>query len=315
MIFVLSTGRCGSMTITSVLSQFTGVECYHEPEPKLAKEAYDYLTGRMRRAELADLLRQTRRARMPGNIYAESNQKLSYMVDALLEAFPAARFIWLVRNGLDVVASLEHRRTYRRTRGEWNVYRLRGDELGDVDPRQWRRMTAFAKCCWYWRWTNERIERDLEAAGADYIVVKLEELADNIGAIGEWLGIPAHGVTVPVANAHAGRVSGAEYWDRRQRRDFADWCGPIMDELYPGWRARLVLNAGKTFRNELLSLLSYRTWTGRMLRTAGAVLPESVRRGVAAKLQGKGVANFEYKGEKAQLDNASAAQARDPVDS
>lgn len=289
--FVVSTGRSGTTTMAHVLSALPGVQCVHEQEPFLVREAWEYLAGRIHNDYLVERLQATRGPSANGKIWGESNQKLSFMTRPLAQAFPQAKFIWLVRNGADVVASFEHRRTYRRTRGEWNVYRPSGDVAGDVPPDEWRRMSPFAKCCWYWAFTNRRIKEDLGEAGRPWMLVRLETLATQLTALGRFLGtcVPAS-FDVPTANPNRGTVTQWRYWDRIQRREFRHHCGQMMDELYPGWS--LDVSKSEVLRNEVLAQMSYRRPFGKSLRIVTPLVPKPLAGSVRRLLAGHGVLNF-----------------------
>ena len=202
--------------------------CVHEPEPALVKEARAYVRGQLPREDLVLLLRKTRQSADPSLRYGESNARLSFMIDALMEAFPDASFVWLIRNGMATVASFLARPFYRddipqsaprRTdRGE---YRLRADEVGDMSAEQWRKLSPFAKTCWAWNWQNRKIQRDLERLHPKWMFVRLEDLSSRLGEIASFLGTHAPpGVSVPVSNVAVTTVTRYSWWDRGQRSQF-----------------------------------------------------------------------------------------------
>ncbi|MFW6061338.1 MAG: hypothetical protein ACOC93_00870 [Planctomycetota bacterium] len=299
-LFVLSTGRSGSKTIAQTVDTLPGWYGVHEPEPKLVPEAHAYLTGQMDSAELVSLLQRTRRSPDRALRYAESNQKLSFMIAPLVEAFPNASFLWMVRNGLDAVASWENLLAYRgekhgvaRRNSEWTKYRLCGDEVGDVPAGQWKRMSPFARNCWYWNYTNRKIQEDLTRLGARWMMIRLEDLPQQVPELCRFLDAPQPAdLRVPVANRAVRKVSKAQYWDHRQRKEFESICGELMDELYPGWPNRMRYPAGTKLRNEALALLSYRTRTGRLLRTVAGWIPQPALRPIRRRLEGRGVLNY-----------------------
>jgi len=294
MFFVLSTGRSGSTTIARALSQVPGVLCKHEPTPTLIEEAKEYVEGRMPRDQIVALLRETRVPPGGDLCYGESNYTLAFLADALVEAFRRAHYIWLVRNGLNVVASFEHRRTYR---GMQNIHGQNmpcGDKVGDMSAERWQAMTPFARCCWRWSWTNGRIRQVLERADARRFYVRLEDLQDRFDELAGFLGIRSPAAPkVPVANAARSAVTRFRYWDSGQRRSFKEICGPLMDDLYPGWKDLFVFGRGQRLRNELLAQLSYRRATGRALRHVGRlVLPPAVRGPFRRLFAGRGLLDY-----------------------
>jgi hypothetical protein len=267
----------------------------------LIEEARAYLRKQLGQQELVALLRQTRRSDVPGVRYGESNQRLSYIVDALHVAFPQAQFIWLIRRGIEVVTSWQKRRRYQDGVDEevpqtsrWRLNRIRGDEVGAMNKAEWVRMSAFAQTCWYWTWTNRKIQHDLALSGARWMVVKLEELDARKTDVAKFLGADCGDLLdVPVANRSKTQTTTTRWWDGRQRREFEYHCGELMDEFYPGWRAELALPFWQKFCNEALAHLSTRRATGRMLRRVGSIVPHPMLSPLRRALSGRGVLQYE----------------------
>ena len=68
------------------------------------------------------------------------------LIGILGRVLPEAKYVWLVRDGRDVVASTTARGWYdaEYTSGVWGEYRLRGDAVGEVGTAVWDAMTPFA---------------------------------------------------------------------------------------------------------------------------------------------------------------------------
>ena len=220
------------------------------------------------------------------------------MIDALQDAFPEASFLWLVRNGVDTVASYT-RRAYREDEIElsefssipkdWVRYRIQGDEVGAMTEGEWRSLDCFARNCWYWAWTNEKIRKDLQTIGARWMLVRLEDFADQAEAIASFLGVELPGkVAIPVLHITCWReVIKAKFWDHGQRASFEQFCSPMMDQLYPGWRSALEITRWINVRNELVSVLNPRYRFGRFLGKMFRRFPESVQRPFRKLLDGR----------------------------
>ena len=281
-IFVLCTGRSGSTSIASLLNKFPGISCFHEPTPYLAYEVRAYLNGEIPRHKLVALLKATRGSPEHGIIYSESNQKLSYIVDVIQEAFPGSVFLWLIRNGLDVVASYYSRGAYRNDEMElfpnpssWVKHRIRGYEVSEMSEEDWNSLDFFTRNCWYWSWTNKKIKNDLIRMKAKWLLVRLEDLDVMVEKIATFLGfstvklpqMPKLNVSIP------GKIAKVNYWDRSQRKNFIRFCGELMDELYPGWQDAFNLNRWQIYRNEFLSLFSARYTFGRHVQKTLKRLP------------------------------------------
>lgn len=253
MFFVLGTGRCGTLSLANTLLEQCRCVCLHEPEPSLIEQGPGFRYGEVGAEDVASLLRMSRLPVLNGKPYGEANQNLALVIPVLTELYPDARYLWVVRDARDVVASAMGRGWYSE-RGiggrsvdastalqrRWIEHRIRGDRCGDVDPDAWARMEAFDKCCWYWAYLNRTLEQDLVAnvASSQWRQVRLEDLHTELDTIIEWLGLdrvqaggPAH------HNRATYRRYGADEWTPAQWEVFARWCGPLMDRLYPEWRS------------------------------------------------------------------------------
>jgi hypothetical protein len=251
MYFVVSTGRSGTKTLATLLSLTGGCVCMHEPFPQLIMESSAYRYGTISDVELLDLLRETRSPHVDGSIYCESNQTLSLIIPLLSEAFPEARFLWLIRNGLDMVASAYAKQWYsghseNHDRYEdcppieraWIDGRIRGDQCGDMSPDAWRRLDRFRRCCWYWDYVNRTIEDDLTQYAANrFELLRLEDLNERLPELLSWMGLKA--TITPVAKrTNVGKRKPYPWteWSDAQRAAFEATCGELMDRLYPAWR-------------------------------------------------------------------------------
>lgn len=256
MFFVLSTGRAGSRTISNLLSQCSDALCLHEPVPYLVEETAAYRYGELPLESLVAQLRETRPQQMGGRTYGESNNRLSLAVPALVEAFPDARFIWLTRDGRDVVASGHQRGWFDSTRIRdtvWERNRLRADHLGEMSNEKWEELPPFDRVCWLWNRTNEIIRDDLNTLDPDrWRHVRLEDLDHpTLDDLAEFLEISAPANwAIPQLNARTttpnatdtranrvARVIDSREWNDSQSSIFTSWCGDLMDLIYSGWQA------------------------------------------------------------------------------
>jgi hypothetical protein len=252
MFFIVSTGRSGSQTIARVLSQSQDCICLHEPEPVLVKEATLYHYGLLSDKMMKAILLSTRTPTLHGKIYGESNQKLSTLIPVLAEAFPEAQFIWLVRDGRDVVASTYYAREWYKPIDEivdrpepftiqlkeWTWYRLRGDLTGDMSTPEWETLTRFEKNCWLWTRTNEIIQAHLRKLPQErQMLVRLETLFQQLPDICRFVGIqmPLQ-IRHTTYNVSPVRPISWTEWSEEQKVAFERWCGDMMDHLYPKWR-------------------------------------------------------------------------------
>lgn len=249
-LFVISTGRSGTTSLARTLTLVGNLDCLHEPAPELILESSGYRHGTTSAETVRRLLLQTRRAEC-GQRYCESNQTMALLIPEIVGAFADAAFVWLIRDGRDVVASAMQKQWYtghseNHERYEdcppieraWIDGRIRGDLCGEVAPAAWRAMSRFEKCCWYWSYVNRTIAEDLAAhASTRFFRLHLERLNSQIGPLLGWLGLRT--VITPVAKVHNRAKRPPYHWSRwtaEERASFVRWCGRLMDEDYAGWR-------------------------------------------------------------------------------
>jgi hypothetical protein len=257
MFFVLNAGRSGSRAVAETLSQSPNCECRHEPYPQLARESVEYLYGQRTSEELVGILRDTRAPTVDGRIYGETNHRLSWLIRPLIEAFPDAQLVWLLRDGRDFVSSGYQRGWYDSDEGlhpsdDFRRFRPRGDRVRDCSANQWHEMSRFEKICWQWSFTNRTIQSELERARpADYRVVRIEFLGERLPELCDWLGIEPVDFVISRSNAREQRGEAAvdtpqrnvvdeiltwTQWSPEQRQAFERHCASMMDDRYPGWR-------------------------------------------------------------------------------
>jgi len=253
MFFVVTTGRSGSQTIARLLSQSPNCVCLHEPEPALVKEATLYEYGLIDTLTLRAILLSTRPKEIHSKVYGESNQKLSSLISLLAQIFPEAKFIWLVRDGRDVVAStyyargwyqsaaeldLDRGQPYKKSQRDWIWYRLRGDLLGEMSTVEWEALSRFDKNCWLWNHTNQIIQQQLHILPAErWMLVRLETLTSQLESLCNFIGIESP----PTSNLERHNASSRmpllwEEWPNIQRQSFEIRCGEMMNHLYPSWQ-------------------------------------------------------------------------------
>lgn len=238
MFFIVGTGRNGSTSIAELLSQSSDCICLHEPKPKLISEATNYLYDQSSHDDLKQLLLQTRPTTLEGKQYGESNHKLSTIIPVLQDTFPDAKFIWLIRDGRDVVASFYGRKSYNKTRNDiWEANRIRGDRAQAMSKFEWWKMSSFEKCCWYWSFMNTYIAKNLTSLGINYYFMKLENLEDEMEALCSFLKISSiSSNTIPHLNKSKNNIARTyDDWSLAQKKSFIQYCGSEMDKWYPDW--------------------------------------------------------------------------------
>jgi len=108
-IFVVSTGRAGSMMLARTLSRHPELLALHEPMPHLNAEAFVHWNGSQGSREILESIRR-KRDRLVGQVelnrmrYIESSHYCSHLIEELHQLY-GARFIHLHRDARDFVRS------------------------------------------------------------------------------------------------------------------------------------------------------------------------------------------------------------------
>ena len=225
--FVVGTGRCGTVTVTELLNRSPHIKAGHEVPPVLIREATQYANGELPHNVAVDLLR-----RSYDEFDVVVNHKLSTMIPAIKEAYPDAKFIWLVRRAPGFVASAIARKWYVSLRGTWEKNRLdwRADD-SRVTWRLWELMTQVDKCAWHWAHINKIIHVTLPLGNKRHIRIPIENLSGCVGELFDFVGAPLPENTEPgVLNR---TVSGKEVnLTEEDHRVIDYWTADLMKRYY-----------------------------------------------------------------------------------
>ena len=156
-VFVLSTGRCGTLTLAHLFKLALDVRVFHEPLPdlfflnsRLYQQPEDdsnivYLALHYARGILWDPLS------LSGKRYVETSHQTTFIVPWLHQLMPQARFLHLVRSPRSFARSA--------TRRGW--YTVPTATKRKISPRPgapaaagWDARDAFSKAVWYWNEVN-----------------------------------------------------------------------------------------------------------------------------------------------------------------
>lgn len=196
-VFTLSTGRCGTKTLSRILGLSTEVCSWHEPRPRLNQYLGTVYQNRYGGdVELHDILRNRffggrlyitndgRRVE-DGLVYSETNSWLTFWPFYLLRLFPDARFIHLIRRREDVAASAIKRARY-----------IRGnDTIVSPDIADWASRPSLERARWVWAMTNGYIREFLarEIPRQRRMLVESERLFEDVETsahIFDFVGVP-----------------------------------------------------------------------------------------------------------------------------
>ena len=171
MLFICSTGRSGSQTLARVLNEHPDITASHEPKLALVRLSTELAHGQKSvdqvRHELQVLYTHCSTISSGKRVYVESDQKLTNLAPILGELFPKAKFLWLIRDGRDFVASAtvrgwfdkeEHLAAHHRY--VFAEYRLKGPVVDEhIEAASWEAMATHERNCWYWAyWESPNTE-------------------------------------------------------------------------------------------------------------------------------------------------------------
>ena len=191
-VFVLSTGKCGTLTMQALLNLSENIFALHEPMPRLwhfcnrtfwqAGRVEDGATDVMVRGAREELIEV---ANSYGYLYAECAHRLSVYCYHLKRQFPLSKFIFVVRPMDEVVES-----SYN-----WGIFHPNDRYAeGRVRPREHTTWTRSQKLAWYWASLNEFVITFLEGLPRedwhflDFETLKTADVAE-LRRLYEWLDV------------------------------------------------------------------------------------------------------------------------------
>jgi hypothetical protein len=235
-VFILGSGRCGTLALAQSLATVGQVEVHHEYlfENILADAVLCFL-GRIPQQEMTRRLERLHGAAVhycQKPIWVDCSNALPWIIKPLNALFPDARFVHVVRNGRRVVSSFFHK--FERIMYPDDAVRILNDWLEGrypVEPppekKYWRpipvngmayygtfeSMDRFERLCYYWALINNHVRHEFESIDEERIArFRFEDLLSEriFGEFTEFIGIddaggPFNAMKRPV-NVHIPRT-------------------------------------------------------------------------------------------------------------
>ncbi len=161
-IFVLSTGRVGTVTLSALINLSPSILSFHEPHPllyKMSKRAYQ--TGGLAGCEgiWDDVFMSLRTeliesALASGVGYVETSPQCTFLATAIYRTIPNVKFIHMVGHPATVVRSGMRRGWYAGHSAD--ATRIVPKDDSDI-AKHWLDMTQLEKNAWLWSETNKWI--------------------------------------------------------------------------------------------------------------------------------------------------------------
>jgi hypothetical protein len=196
-VFVLSTGRCGTMMLNRILQLSDRTAAFHQPRPELirvSKLAYEKIDETPEMFE--EVFRTAREEMMfevarSEKVYIETNNRITFFAPIISKVFPNSVFIHLVRHPGDFVRSGIRRQWYSGSHEH---------DLGRIVPTagenqgKWSKYSNIEKIGWLWNETNQFVEQFGKTVSPEtFLFVKAEELFEDSAVskeIFEFAGLP-----------------------------------------------------------------------------------------------------------------------------
>ncbi|HET6924804.1 MAG TPA: hypothetical protein VFH39_03175 [Candidatus Saccharimonadales bacterium] len=181
-VFILSTGRTGTVYLADLLNQLDGVVALHEPKPSRVLNAWTtaFLEGRISvdfmTAALAGKRRKTFKNVHAKRLYVESNNFIAGFADALGAVFDDPVVVHLVRDPRDFITSLTNRGDDRGIRKLFNKYVPYWAYVPEGVKK--RQLNALTRAAYRWVAINEYLD-DFGTRSRNCHFFKFEDVFDR----------------------------------------------------------------------------------------------------------------------------------------
>ena len=175
-VFVLTTGRSGSKLIHQIFSSCPDIVSHHEAFPTLqyySNFAYhnQYQLGVLKGMFLAARMEMILEIFNNRKIFCESNQCLTFYAEAILQIFPRAKFVHLIRHPGSFIRSAIQK-GWHLNDSIWESGRIKM-----TDTHEWAKLSQIQKLAWVWHATNKYIYDFCISANKERcLIVKLEDI-------------------------------------------------------------------------------------------------------------------------------------------
>tara|TARA_B100000900_G_scaffold399251_1_gene401578 strand:- start:2203 stop:3021 length:819 start_codon:yes stop_codon:yes gene_type:complete len=200
-IFIVSSGRSGSQMMEKLIKNFNNVEIHHEYLCNIIQPlATRYVMGLADKKKVKEKINQTY-ANSIGltkkDFWIDSSNKISWLIEPLIEVFPDAKFIHLIRDGRRVTSSYFNKLNNECYSPEcvkilydafndinnfpppekkywWPIFKIKGKESNFM------KLSQYEQICVHWNEINNFIEVQLkDLPKSQSMQIRLEDLVSN----------------------------------------------------------------------------------------------------------------------------------------
>jgi hypothetical protein len=211
-VFIVGSGRSGTRTIFKLLSGTSNIEIYHEFVcTHIQKDAAMYFMNLIDKKEIVRRISELHGSAIyysSCQFWVDCSNKLSWVIEPLIEMFPNARFVNLVRDGRKVAGSFFHKLSDEmyddfstnimiewlshpdslpipppEKKYWWNIPRM-----GQPFYEEFPKFNQFQRACYQWQEANRVILESLKIVPSEQqMTVKLEELISKREVLAKFL--------------------------------------------------------------------------------------------------------------------------------
>ena len=200
-IFILSSGRSGTYSFYNALKNEKNIEIHHEfCFEKSLRNSVLYYLGVINKREAFKILKKNHNFsinKSKKKIWIDSSNALPWMLDLVVEKFPTAKFIFLIRNGKKVVSSFfyKHNKIMYDKKNVIMLKKFIDKKINYIstEKKYWRPIPLnknkfssfvnkgqFHMICCYWRDLNKKIRKSLKKVKSNKkFLLKFENIKDK----------------------------------------------------------------------------------------------------------------------------------------
>ncbi|MEI1376529.1 sulfotransferase [Nostoc sp. UHCC 0926] len=211
-IFVVGSGRSGTRMIYKLLSGYPHIEIYHE---YLCTHIQQYAALYFMKRISSDVLQKKFMELHGAGIYYSQSQywidcsnKISWIIEPILDLFPQAKFVHLVRDGRKVAASYFHKLNHEmyddqsiKIMEEWlknsdklpmpppeKKYWWNIPQNGQPFADDFGQFDQFQRACYQWRESNRVVNESLAKISEEQkLIVRLEDITKKPEVLKKFL--------------------------------------------------------------------------------------------------------------------------------
>jgi len=195
--FVIGTGRSGTHWLGHTLEQHPEIRETIEVEPMFKLSKRMATNASLKNALMPKLIRAYRwqMVKSSGRIYLDKNHPNIWLVEEILEAFPAAQFLGIIRSPYATISSMIQHKRVSRWHKQWREFPIPNPFLGITESiaSNYESLSLAEQCALRWKSHYERMQEIEGTFPKSSLIMHYESLAHNtskeLKRIEQFLGL------------------------------------------------------------------------------------------------------------------------------